>query len=296
MARSRSRSRSPARISRRRSRSRSRSRSPVKRSKSPSPSRIFINGISKNINDDHLKEIFGAYGEVSSVEIPFDKRTYVQFTNSKDASNAIEYMNGGQMDGTILKILIAQKKPVPRSPRSRDTRSGGYGGRSNYNSSSYPSRGRIDSKVDLGVDGGEVDLVPELHQVDLVDLLALEVVTVPEVVTVGHDQEVNQEVNHLEEVSHQGEKVAKRIKGRLEMDNPLLGGVQDLEIWIYRLSAGISVAVGLAAEVAPLALANQRKLKRKSEEQFKIIGAAVSQQGTQECTKYNRDTRESAQL
>ncbi|KAJ3226952.1 hypothetical protein HK099_003744 [Clydaea vesicula] len=246
MARSRSRSRSPARISRRRSRSRSRSRSPVKRSKSPSPSRIFINGISKNINDDHLKEIFGAYGEVSSVEIPFDKRTntnkkiaYVQFTNSKDASNAIEYMNGGQMDGTILKILIAQKKPVPRSPRSRDTRSGGYGGRSNYNSSSYPSRGRIDSsryyKPDTRrVDGGEVDLVPELHQVDLVDLLALEVVTVPEVVTVGHDQEVNQEVNHLEEVSHQGEKVAKRIKGRLEMDNPLLGGVQDLEIWIYR--------------------------------------------------------------
>lgn len=75
--RSASRSRSPSR-----SPSKSRSGSPARRSRSPaqrSPppprsSKIVVEKLTKNVNEAHLRDIFGAYGELREIDLPMNRQ------------------------------------------------------------------------------------------------------------------------------------------------------------------------------------------------------------------------------
>ena len=59
-----------------RSRSRSRSRSPTR---SPSPvqpvrsTKIVVERLTKNINENHLREIFGQFGEIEDLDLPLNR-------------------------------------------------------------------------------------------------------------------------------------------------------------------------------------------------------------------------------
>lgn len=66
--RSLSRSRSPLR------RRRTYSRSPPRRSSPPRSAKIVVEKLTKNVNEGHLKEIFGAYGNVKAVDMPMNKQ------------------------------------------------------------------------------------------------------------------------------------------------------------------------------------------------------------------------------
>ncbi|OWZ12879.1 RNA-binding, RBD [Phytophthora megakarya] len=120
--RSRSRSRSPTRSPSRRSPSGSRKRS-ASRSRSVSNARsdgklddkpqskavtLRVENLTRNVNADHLREIFGKFGVVLRVEmaVPRGKASaVVAFATQKDADSAKSHMHDGWLDGNKLRVL-----------------------------------------------------------------------------------------------------------------------------------------------------------------------------------------------
>jgi len=140
-SRSRSRSRGPtngARDSRSRSRSRSRSnsRSRSRSARPTSPDRaqprsakIVIEKLTKNVNEAHLREIFGSYGDIEDLEMPINRQfltnrgiAYVLYATPAHAESAIAHMHEAQIDGATINVSIVlprrrfSRSPAPRRP------------------------------------------------------------------------------------------------------------------------------------------------------------------------------------
>lgn len=106
------------------------SRSEGSRRRSPSPTySIHINRLTRNVNKNHLLEIFKSYGNIKSVDLPVDRyhphlsrgSAFVEFERPEDAEKAIKYMDGGQIDGQEIAVSKVQNnKPVPRKGGSRN--------------------------------------------------------------------------------------------------------------------------------------------------------------------------------
>ncbi|MCQ2817180.1 MAG: RNA-binding protein with serine-rich domain 1 [archaeon] len=74
---------------------------------------LVVQGLTKNVNKAHLKEIFGNYGEINEVYFPIDNSTrlnknyaFVEFKDLNDAEKASLFMDGGQIDGVFIKTEI----------------------------------------------------------------------------------------------------------------------------------------------------------------------------------------------
>ena len=62
------------------------------------------------MNEAHVREIFANFGTVKTVELALDKMVmlprgfaYVEFETKEEAANAKLHMDGGQLDGNILR-------------------------------------------------------------------------------------------------------------------------------------------------------------------------------------------------
>lgn len=111
------------------------SASPVaarRKRRSPSPKKVtklHIGGLTRNINKDHLLEIFSVYGRVRTIDLPLDKLNflprglaYIEFENADDADQARRHMNGGWIDGQeVTTKAVLQPDPKPMMPQ-RDNR------------------------------------------------------------------------------------------------------------------------------------------------------------------------------
>lgn len=79
-----------------------------------------MNRLTRNINREHLLEIFSSFGKLKNVEVPSSRLhpgvnrgfAYVEFTNLEDAERAIKYMDGGQIDG---QEVTASKADPPKN-------------------------------------------------------------------------------------------------------------------------------------------------------------------------------------
>lgn len=69
-----SRSRSPSRGDRRSYRDRSYTRSPSRESRRAQSSKIVVEKLTKNVTEAHLREIFGSYGRIESIDLPLNKQ------------------------------------------------------------------------------------------------------------------------------------------------------------------------------------------------------------------------------
>ncbi|HIA02730.1 MAG TPA: RNA-binding protein, partial [Myxococcales bacterium] len=88
--------------------------------------KLFVGGISWNTTDQALRTAFEQYGEVTDAKIITDRETgrsrgfgFVTFSEDGDAENAVESMNGTELDGRTLNVNEA---------RERSTGGGGGGG------------------------------------------------------------------------------------------------------------------------------------------------------------------------
>eukprot|EP01134_Creolimax_fragrantissima_P000322 CFRG0322T1 len=120
-SRSRSRSLSTS-SSRSGSRSRSRSRS---RSKSPGskPAKLCVRNLTRNVTREAVREIFSVYGDVVSIDLPFERVTklskevaYVTLARRKDAEAALESMNEGFVDGQQINVKFVLEVEQPTRP------------------------------------------------------------------------------------------------------------------------------------------------------------------------------------
>lgn len=132
--RSRSRSRSPL-SSRSRSRSRSHSRSPGPSQQQhhhhhPQPHRphhadrtaLRISGLTRPIVEEHLDAIFSSYGKLAHVFLPRFARSgenrgvgYVDFGSARGAQLAEANMDGGQIDGAIVRVELVDVGEIRRA-------------------------------------------------------------------------------------------------------------------------------------------------------------------------------------
>jgi RNA recognition motif-containing protein len=86
---------------------------------------IFISNISFKVREQALQELFGQYGEVTSVRIIKDKETrrskgygFVEMANDGEAHNAISTLNGTMHYDRNIVVAEAKgkKEPAAHSP------------------------------------------------------------------------------------------------------------------------------------------------------------------------------------
>lgn len=96
---------------------------------------IYVANVPFKASEEELKELFKAYGEVSSAKIIMDKETqrsrgfaFVDMPDDSEARQAITKLNGSNFLGKDL--VVNEAKPKTDSPRggSGGYRSGGGGG------------------------------------------------------------------------------------------------------------------------------------------------------------------------
>lgn len=94
--------------------------------------KIYVGNLSYNTTQATLEEQFGAHGQVEEVAIINDRETgrprgfaFVTMANNEAGQQAIEAMNGLELDGRTLTVNEARPKPAGGGGR----RGGGGGGR-----------------------------------------------------------------------------------------------------------------------------------------------------------------------
>ncbi len=72
--------------------------------------KLVVSNLTRNVKDEHLQEIFGTYGKVLAAEVQMDRAVNlpkgyanVEFELHEDAQKAIDCMNGGQLDGNVIR-------------------------------------------------------------------------------------------------------------------------------------------------------------------------------------------------
>ncbi|GLE01037.1 hypothetical protein PINS_up009850 [Pythium insidiosum] len=137
---SRSRSRSPASSGRSRSRSQgddekkqsssgdSRRRSSL--SPASKPPSLRVENLTRNVNADHLEEIFGKFGKVTRVHLVRDSKlprvlkglAFVEFATREDACSAMDHMDDGWLDGRKVRVregLLADYEKEEREQNAK---------------------------------------------------------------------------------------------------------------------------------------------------------------------------------
>ena len=78
---------------------------------------IFIANLDWSITSEDLQSTFSSFGEVTYAHVVFDRETkkskgygYVEMTNSEHAINAIEALNGMEINGRPIDVKIASPK------------------------------------------------------------------------------------------------------------------------------------------------------------------------------------------
>jgi RNA recognition motif-containing protein len=93
---------------------------------------IFVGNLNFNATEEAVRSLFERYGAVNSARIMTDRDTgrsrgfaFVEMENENEADQAINALNGYQMDGRTLNVNEARPKPE----RGFGAGSGGGGGR-----------------------------------------------------------------------------------------------------------------------------------------------------------------------
>lgn len=94
---------------------------------------IFIAGISYNLSNADLGELFEEFGEVISAKIVMDRETgrskgfgFVEMPNDEEGNAAIAALNEKEIDGKTLAVSVA--RPREEGPRRNSNYGGGNRG------------------------------------------------------------------------------------------------------------------------------------------------------------------------
>ena len=78
--------------------------------------KLFVGSLPWAVNDDALKTAFEAHGAVVSAKVITDRQTgksrgfgFVEMENETDATNAIQALNGSDLNGR--NIIVSEAKP-----------------------------------------------------------------------------------------------------------------------------------------------------------------------------------------
>ena len=97
---------------------------------------IFVGSLPFKLQEADLKQLFEAYGEVSSVKLINDRETgrskgfgFVEMTDDESAQQAITALNGSEVGGRTIAVSQAEeRKPSDRKSFGGGGNRGGGGG------------------------------------------------------------------------------------------------------------------------------------------------------------------------
>ena len=138
-SRSRSSSRSPARRRDKRSSSSSsssdsssaaprRAQAAPRRGAADEPQKavLHVRNLTRNVNEEHLREIFGNYGSIKNVELAVDALVqlpkgyaFIEFASVDLAKAAVQHMDGGQIDSNVVSVALAGSQRLDRIAEDR---------------------------------------------------------------------------------------------------------------------------------------------------------------------------------
>lgn len=85
---------------------------------------IYVGNLSYGVSDDNLREVFEAFGEVSSAKVITDRHSgrskgfgFVEMDNDAEANAAIEQLDGAEIDGRPVKVNEARPREDNRGGR-----------------------------------------------------------------------------------------------------------------------------------------------------------------------------------
>lgn len=97
--------------------------------------KIYVGNLSYNTTQEALEQQFGAYGKVEEVAIINDRETsrprgfaFVTMANQAEGQQAIDALNGVELDGRTLTVNEARPKPAGGHGGGGGGRRGGGGG------------------------------------------------------------------------------------------------------------------------------------------------------------------------
>ena len=89
--------------------------------------KLFVGNLAWATTDESLKKAFSAYGEVVDARVITDRFTgrsrgfgFVEFDVASNASEALEAMNGGEVDGRNVRVDRAESRQRNYRPRNED--------------------------------------------------------------------------------------------------------------------------------------------------------------------------------
>ena len=92
---------------------------------------IYVGNLSSDVTGDDLRQAFGAFGQVESVNVIMDKFSgesrgfgFVEMPSKDEATAAIADMNGKDIKGKAVSVNEAK----PKTDRGGGGGRGGYGG------------------------------------------------------------------------------------------------------------------------------------------------------------------------
>lgn len=101
---------------------------------------IYVGNLSRDVEENDLRQVFEGFGEVSKVTIIKDKFSgeprgfgFVEMSNKTEAQAAITGLNGTELNGRTLNVNEARPRTEGGGGGGggggrRDSRSGGYSG------------------------------------------------------------------------------------------------------------------------------------------------------------------------
>ncbi len=88
---------------------------------------IYVGNLPYSVKSEELREAFQPYGNVSSAEVIFDRRTkrsrgygFVEMDNEQEGLRAIESLNGSEFMGRELRVDQSQPRDQKPERRSED--------------------------------------------------------------------------------------------------------------------------------------------------------------------------------
>jgi cold-inducible RNA-binding protein len=99
--------------------------------------KLFVGGLAWATTDDGLQDAFAKFGEITEAKVIQDRDTgrsrgfgFVTFVEGGDADEAIQAMDGADLDGRPIKVNEAQDRPSRPGGGGGDRggRGGGGGG------------------------------------------------------------------------------------------------------------------------------------------------------------------------
>src|SRR5882724_9583972 len=97
--------------------------------------KLYVGNLSFNTSESQLRELFTAFGDVSSASLVMDRETgrprgfgFVEFNDDNQAKAAMAALNGKNVDGRDLTVNEAKPREAGAGGGGRGGRGGGGGG------------------------------------------------------------------------------------------------------------------------------------------------------------------------